>query len=212
MPLTHAPEPKQRLTALVAADRCNRNSEIHAAARCYGCFVRHARSMHRIDDRRRVGFAVPRRHRCAPKSATAIRQTAKVTAMAIAFTLSDIIPAAPRQIYDAWLDGGAHTAMTGSAAAASATEGASFTAWGGYISGRNLTLEPDRRIVQSWRTTRFTADDPDSQIEVLLEPAADGTRVTLHHTNVPDGHTGYQSGGWQEHYFEPMKRYFGAMR
>ena len=132
--------------------------------------------------------------------------------MAIAFTLSDIIPATPRQIYDAWLDGGAHTAMTGSAAAASATEGASFTAWGGYISGRNLTLEPDRRIVQSWRTTRFTVDDPDSQIEVLLEPAPDGTRVTLHHTNVPDGHTGYQSGGWQEHYFEPMKRYFGAMR
>src|SRR5260221_8960357 len=28
-----------------------------------------------------------------------------------------------------------------------------------------------RRIVQSWRTTKFSAADPDSQIEVLLEPA-----------------------------------------
>jgi activator of HSP90 ATPase len=64
--------------------------------------------------------------------------------------------------------------------------------------------------VQSWRTTKFTRTDADSQIEVLLEPVATGTRLILHHTNVPDGHTGYQNGGWQEHYFEPMKRYFGA--
>ena len=91
-----------------------------------------------------------------------------------------------------------------------ASAGAAFTAWGGYIKGRNLTLEPPRRIVQSWRTTKFTRTDADSQIEVLLEPVATGTRLILHHTNVPDGHTGYQNGGWQEHYFEPMKRYFGA--
>jgi activator of HSP90 ATPase len=159
-----------------------------------------------------VGFAVTRKLMRVQICDCTMQQTAKVMAMAIAFTLTDMIPATPRQIYDAWLDGGSHTAMTGSAAKATATVGASFTAWGGYISGRNLTLEPDRRIVQSWRTTRFTADDADSQIEVLLESVADGTRMTLHHTNVPDGHTGYQSGGWQEHYFEPMKRYFGAKR
>ena len=129
--------------------------------------------------------------------------------MPFAFTLSDTIPATPRQIYDAWLDSAGHTAMTGGAATASPAEGATFTAWDNYISGRNLTLEPGRRIVQSWRTTRFTAEDGDSQIEVLLEPVAGGTRLTLHHTNVPDGHTGYQDGGWQDHYFEPMQRWFG---
>jgi len=26
---------------------------------------------------------------------------------------------------------------------------------------------------------------------------------------VPDGHTGYQNGGWETHYFQPMKKYFG---
>ena len=123
--------------------------------------------------------------------------------MAFSFTLTDTIPAAPDLIYDAWLDSRGHTAMTGSAAEAAATEGAVFTAWGGYISGRNLSLERALRIVQAWRTTRFTADDPDSQIEVLLEPVPEGTRLTLHHTNIPDGHTGYQNGGWQEHYFDP---------
>ncbi len=130
--------------------------------------------------------------------------------MAFEFTLTDVISATPRQIYDAWLDSQGHTAMTGSAAEATPMDGGTFTAWGGYISGRNLLLEPGRRIVQAWRTTRFTADDPDSQIDVLLEPVAEGTKLTLHHSNVPDGHSGYQNGGWQEHYFEPMKRYFTA--
>ncbi len=86
--------------------------------------------------------------------------------------------------------------------------GAGFTAWDGYITGRNLTLEPGRRIVQSWRTAQFTAADPDSQIEVLLSPCPGGTELILHHTNVPDGHTGYRDGGWQDNYFEPMKAYF----
>ena len=130
--------------------------------------------------------------------------------MAFSFTLTDLIPATPQQIYDAWLSSRGHAKMTGSAARAKPEEGAAFSAWGGYIKGRNVTLEPGRRIVQSWRTTKFAREDPDSQIEVLLEPFADGTRITLRHTNVPDGHIGYQEGGWQQHYFEPMKQYFGA--
>jgi activator of HSP90 ATPase len=68
-------------------------------------------------------------------------------------------------------------------------------------------LEPERRIVQSWRTTEFDEADPDSQIEFLLEPAPQGTRLTLNHTNVPDGHDDYQSG-WHDCYFEPMKEHF----
>jgi len=62
--------------------------------------------------------------------------------------------------------------------------------------------------VQAWRTAQFTAADPDSQIEVLLSPCRGGTELTLHHTNVPDGQTGYRDGGWQYSYFEPMKTYF----
>lgn len=91
--------------------------------------------------------------------------------MPFEFSVSDIIPATPRQIFDAWLDSRGHQQLTGGQPAQiSANEGADFTVWNGYITGRNLKLEPARRIVQSWRTTKFTKDDPDSQIEVLLEP------------------------------------------
>jgi activator of HSP90 ATPase len=131
--------------------------------------------------------------------------------MAFSFTLTDVVPATPQQVYDAWLDSRGHSKMTGSKAKAAGAEGALFSAWGGYIKGRNLTREPGRPIVQSWRTTKFARKDPDSQIEVLLDTLDGGTRLTLHHTNVPDGHTGYQKGRWQEHYFEPMKRYFSSI-
>jgi activator of HSP90 ATPase len=133
--------------------------------------------------------------------------------MPFAFSVSDIVPASPQAIYDAWLDSAGHAAITGGKPARISREvGADFTVWNGYITGRNLTLEPGRRIVQSWRTTKFAKDDPDSQIEVLLEPVAGGTRVTVHHTNVPDGHTSYRDTGWQQSYFDPMKAHFGGKR
>ncbi len=131
--------------------------------------------------------------------------------MSFEFTVSDVIPASPRVIYNAWLDTKGHTAMTGGKAAQCSAEPAGvFTAWDGYITGRNLELGPYWRIVQSWRTTKFTAADPDSQIEVVLEPVPGGTRVSVHHSNVPDGHTSYRDGGWQRSYFEPMKMYFAG--
>jgi uncharacterized protein YndB with AHSA1/START domain len=132
--------------------------------------------------------------------------------MAFAFTLTATIPATPRQVYDAWLDSRAHGAMTGAKAKMSARLGARVSAWDGYISGRNLRLEPGRRIVQSWRTTEFAATDPDSEIEVRLVPAKTGTRLTLRHRNVPDGQTSYRDGGWRDFYFIPMKEYFAARR
>jgi uncharacterized protein YndB with AHSA1/START domain len=130
--------------------------------------------------------------------------------MTFAFTVSATVPATPQAIYDAWLDGKQHGAMNGGGpATASKRVGGAFTAHDGYIGGKNLELEPGKRIVQAWRTTQFTDRDPDSQIEVTLKRVAGGTKVTLRHSNVPDGHDGYKSG-WKTHYFEPMKKYFSA--
>jgi activator of HSP90 ATPase len=133
--------------------------------------------------------------------------------MSFDFVVSDVIPASPGAIYDAWLDSKGHAGMTGGKVATmSAALGDGFTVWDGYITGKNLVLEPGKRIRQSWRTTKFTAADPDSEIEVVLEPAGSDTRVTVHHRNVPDGHTSYRDGGWQRSYFDPMKRYFAQAK
>jgi activator of HSP90 ATPase len=127
--------------------------------------------------------------------------------MAIAFEVSAVFKAPPKKIYDAWLNSAGHTRMTGGSAKVSNKVGGEFEAWDGYIRGKNLILEPCTRIVQSWRATEFSAEESDSQIEVMFEKAGAGTRVTIRHTYLPEHGKQYKQG-WVENYFEPMKKYF----
>ena len=80
------------------------------------------------------------------------------------FTLKTIINASSSKIYDTWLNSEGHSKMTGGSAEISDIEGASFTAWDGYILGRNLSLEPGRRILQSWRTSQFEENEEDPPV------------------------------------------------
>lgn len=127
--------------------------------------------------------------------------------MAIEFKVSTVIAVSPDELYAAWLDSERHTGMTGGLARVNAETGATFDAWDGYIQGRNLVLEPGKRIVQSWRTSEFDESEADSQIEVRFEPVAEGTKVTIWHTDLPPHGVQYEQG-WVESYFEPMKEYF----
>ncbi len=122
--------------------------------------------------------------------------------------VSRVIPANPERIFNAWLSADEHAKMIGSSATAGAD--GHFTAWDGYITGRTVEQTPHSRIVQAWRTSEFPEGAPDSQLEVLLEPHDGGTRVTLKHTNIPEGQGQSYKDGWSEHYFEPMEKYFGT--
>jgi activator of HSP90 ATPase len=126
--------------------------------------------------------------------------------------VSAVIAAEPKAIYDAWMSGKGHSAMTGSAAEVTARVGGKFSAWDGYIEGKTVELTPHSRIVQSWRTTEFAAEEPDSTLEVLLEETRGGTRVTLNHTNIPSGQGGEYKKGWIDFYFKPMKVYFAKKK
>ena len=128
------------------------------------------------------------------------------------FKLTAIIPASPQEIYDAWLDSLAHSEMTGSEAILSDDIGAEVSAWDGYITGRNIELVPGERIVQSWRTTEFADEHEDSIVTLTLEDVEGGTLVILQHSNVPEEQTRYEQGGWQQYYFEPMKKYFAKAK
>lgn len=113
----------------------------------------------------------------------------------------------PERLYNAWLDSAEHSEMTGTSSVASAIAGAEFKAWDGYISGKNLELVDGRKIVQSWRTTDFLEEDPDSRLEIRFDPAPGGSVLTLIHSDIPEGQPDYAEG-WREYYFEPMKAYF----
>ncbi|MBI5566248.1 MAG: SRPBCC domain-containing protein, partial [Chloroflexi bacterium] len=85
--------------------------------------------------------------------------------MSDSFELSIVLPASPARVYAAWLSSDEHAAMTGASARGSAGGsadiephvGGTHSAWDGYITGITLELEPDRRIVQTWRTIEFPA-------------------------------------------------------
>jgi activator of HSP90 ATPase len=132
--------------------------------------------------------------------------------MSNGFRISTKLPAEPKAVYKAWLSGREHTAMTGGAATASTKVGGRFTAWDGYVTGKNLKLKPHWCIVQSWRTTQFAAGDPDSRLELCIHPSGDGSELLLIHTEIPaEQLEGYRSG-WVDYYFEPMKAYFAARK
>jgi len=122
--------------------------------------------------------------------------------------ISAIFPVSAKKLYDAWLDSKIHSAITGSKAHIDARQGYSFTAGNGYITGSNLILQPYGRIVQHWRTTEFPEGSPDSKLEILFEKHNSGTKLTIVHTQLPNGDEKKYEKGWKEHYLKPMKTYF----
>ena len=130
--------------------------------------------------------------------------------MADKFEISTVLTASPHKVYVAWLDSGEHSAFIGAVANIDPRVGGAFSAWGGYIEGKTLELEEDRRIVQAWRTVDFPSESPDSRLEILLEKVKGGTRLTLFHSEVPDGMVDGYPQGWIHNYFDPMQRYFSV--
>ena len=128
--------------------------------------------------------------------------------MSVSFEVSELIPATPDDIYNAWLSSERHSKMTGGAAKVSNSVGGEFEAWDGYIQGKNLELNPPSRIVQDWRTTEFEDSDEESLLEIELASSGEGTLVTIRHSNLPDHGMQYRQG-WIDAYFVPMKAYFG---
>jgi activator of HSP90 ATPase len=124
------------------------------------------------------------------------------------FNLFEVITAKPAKIYQAWLSSEGHMAMTGSPASVDGSVGGKFSAWEGYIFGKTLELTPNQRIVQSWRTAEFPDDAPDSHLVVDLEEVAQGTKVILTHSNMPEDQVGSYRQGWEDFYFKPMREYF----
>ena len=121
-----------------------------------------------------------------------------------------VFPVPPERLYQAWLDSAEHARFTGGDAAIEPTVGGAHSSWDGYIWGRILELEPGRRILQTWRTSEFPDAAEDSRLEILFEPEGRGTRLTLIHSEIPEGQRGRYESGWEDFYFEPMAKYFGA--
>ena len=116
----------------------------------------------------------------------------------IAFTVSVELKSSVQDVFESWLNKAKHTAMTGGEAEISSQVGAEFTAWDGYISGRNIEIQSNNRIVQSWRTTEFKEEDADSILELIFEEKDGNCQILLKHSQIPEGQPDYKQG-WEDH-------------
>lgn len=111
---------------------------------------------------------------------------------------------APHDVYEQIMDSKKHAKFSGASAKMSRKVGAKFTAYGGWIQGRNLKLIPDRLIVQEWRGVDWPKGHV-SKVMFLFTKAKTGTKLTFGHTKVPADKVAHISTGWKEQYWDKMK-------
>jgi uncharacterized protein YndB with AHSA1/START domain len=83
--------------------------------------------------------------------------------------------------------------------------GEAFALFGGYITGRQVELVPNERIVQAWREGGW---DPGiySIARFELVEQGSGTKLVFDHTGFPKGQAETLASGWKAHYWEPMEK------
>ena len=86
--------------------------------------------------------------------------------------------------------------------------GGAFTIFGGYVTGRQIELIPDQRIVQVWRAGSW---DPGaySIAKFELVEQGTGTKIIFDHRGFPDGAAQHLAEGWKGNYWEPLAKFLG---
>ena len=121
-----------------------------------------------------------------------------------------VIPASPKEVYDAYVDPKKHSKFTGSKATGKAMVGGKFTSWDGYISGKYLELEDGKRVVQEWTSTDFPEGYVPSKLELCFNKVPEGTELVMVQSNVPEEQADETADGWIEWYWNPLKEYFSG--
>jgi activator of HSP90 ATPase len=83
--------------------------------------------------------------------------------------------------------------------------GGAFTIFGGHITGRQVALVPNERIVQAWRVDGWNAGVYSIAKFDLVEQSS-GTKIVFDHTGFPPGLGKHLAAGWKAHYWEPLHK------
>jgi activator of HSP90 ATPase len=123
-----------------------------------------------------------------------------------------VFKASVKRIYDALLDSRQFSEFTGGALAEISREaGGAFSCFGGVITGRNIELRLNSRIVQAWRVGNWP-EGVYSIVRFELQEQGSETRLVMDHAGFPEelrAHLNgeHPDGGWHRQYWEPLKKY-----
>ena len=118
-----------------------------------------------------------------------------------------IFRASPKQVYDALIDAGQFRTVTGGAPTEiNAEAGGAFSLFGGMITGRNIELIPNKRIVQAWRAGNWT-EGAYSIAKFEIKEQGEETLIVFDHVGFPEGQDEHLAGGWNDNYWGPLEKY-----
>lgn len=115
--------------------------------------------------------------------------------------------ATSQQLYHLLLDSHQHSQLTGNKAEIVPKEGGTFTAYGGYASGRLTHLIPSKLIEQTWRASDWPANHF-SKVRFEFKVAPGGTTIHFTQKDLPPGTESEFAGGWQDYYWQPLIEHF----
>jgi uncharacterized protein YndB with AHSA1/START domain len=84
--------------------------------------------------------------------------------------------------------------------------GGAFSLYGGYLTGRQIELVPNERIVQVWRAGGWDPGDYSIAKFQLVEQGA-GTKIVFDHAGFPKGKAEHLAEGWRINYWEPLEKF-----
>lgn len=116
-----------------------------------------------------------------------------------------MLPATPAAVYKYLMDSKLHSKFTGDIAKISKKVGGKFSAFGGYITGKNLILQPGKKIVQAWHGSDWPKGHI-SEVTFLLKKAKNGTKLMFTHKGVPVNDFKDKVSGWKKFYWEPLRK------
>ncbi|MDE1860679.1 MAG: SRPBCC domain-containing protein [Candidatus Micrarchaeota archaeon] len=121
-----------------------------------------------------------------------------------------MIDATTEEVYRAYMDSRIHSKFTGSKAKIVPREGGKMAAWDNYITGKNLELVKNKRIVQEWSTSEWPDGYPPSIVTITLRRVGRRTELTMVQSKVPKSQIKDYTEGWKDWYWKPLMEYFKA--
>ena len=115
------------------------------------------------------------------------------------------INALPEDVFSAITNPFTIELWSGYPASMSPEENSDFAIFGGDITGKNLQVIKNRKLVQEWD---FGEQEASSVVTIELIKNPQGTKVLLEHTNVPDKDAEEMEQGWRLYYWGAVKEFF----
>jgi activator of HSP90 ATPase len=84
--------------------------------------------------------------------------------------------------------------------------GGAFALFGGYITGMQIELVPNTRIVQVWRAASWP-EGAYSIASYALSAQGSGTKLVFDHTGFPNGQAEHLAHGWHANYWDPLTKF-----